>query len=66
MLKTETQPVKRLWETPDVKPPRRLPVGAEVLRGGASIFGYGPHNAARWTWSSKGDPGRGPARSHGS
>ena len=33
MLKTETKPVERLFENPDVKQPRRLPVGAELLRG---------------------------------
>ena len=48
---------------PHVRPPRRLPVGAEVLRGGASIFGYGPHNAAMWKSCSKGtraEPGAEP------
>ena len=33
MLRTETKTVERLFKNPDVKHPRRLPVGAELLPG---------------------------------
>ena len=66
MLKTETKPVERLFENPDVRQPRRLPVGAEVLPGRGVHFRVWASQRGHVDVVLEVDPGQGLARSHGS
>ena len=58
MLKTETKNVERLFEIHTSGNLGGSLWALKCSRAGASIFGYGPHNAAMW--KCLGGPGGGP------
>jgi hypothetical protein len=66
MLREKTKNFKRLCDDPQVRQPRRLPVGAELLPGRGVHFRVWASQRCQVEVVLEGGPGRGLARSHGS